>query len=68
MVKLLSTGKNGQQENNLVFVSIEHDQPCNCNVRWGVEIPLTAAYLSWQSEQLSIHEKYKYIRKITGSW
>lgn len=57
---------NGEQENNLVFVSNEHDQPCNCSVRWGIEIPMTATSLCWQSEQLSIHEKYKYVKKNYG--
>lgn len=33
IVNLLSTSTNGEQENNLVFVSNEHDQPCNCSVR-----------------------------------
>lgn len=33
IVNLLSMSTNGEQENNLVFVSNEHDQPCNCSVR-----------------------------------
>lgn len=28
MVNFLSMSTNGEQENNLVFVSNEHDQPC----------------------------------------
>lgn len=63
-MNLLSISTNGEQENNLAFVSNEHDQPCNCSVRWEVEITMTATSLCWQSEQLSIREKYKYIEKI----